>query len=442
MTKIAVTGTQYSGKTMFLTSLLWQLEELDGSRFHLPDGIAIRGFHPRNDQDRDKAFPLSQYRNQLAREYKWPKKTKDFYRYQLQFHSNVRWMPRRHRQQEVDFLDMPGERVADAAMVIYEDFGAWSDHILNHFAQDHLGWEVAEEYRAAAESPGAGAREIVLAYRRALARLILGYKPFVSPSVFLLDRNGDLARDHDESRLVEVRRSGLDEEREFAPLPVELRTKHPELTDEMQRHYREYREEVVVPLFRELMSAEGLVVLIDIPTLLVAGDQRFWDDRQLTVDLLRAMCHETTSARILRELGLKRSGFLKRVAFAASKSDLVLEDDLRDGRLLALLRSMTARAVQQVRPSIDVKWFTCSACVSTRSGSRPNTIIGQTKPGPYSSERHEMEFEVSRLPEEWPHSWKLDDYQFRHFWPRVPENFMIPPSHRNMDNIFSFAAFG
>lgn len=193
-------------------------------------------------------------------------------------------------------------------------------------------------------------------------------------------------------------------------------------------------------LCRDLMSAQSLVVLIDIPSMLMAGDQRFWDERQIVVDLLRTMCSDTNSARILRTLRIK--SFLKRVAFVASKSDLVLEDDLRDGRLLALLRSMNTRAAQQIWPSVEVRWFTCSACVSTRPGSRSNTLIGQTQPGPYTAERHSAEVQVARLPEEWPQAWKLGDYRYRHFWPRVPENFMIPPRHRNLDDIFKFAVLG
>ncbi len=438
MTKVAVTGTQYCGKTMFLTSLLWQLEELDETRFHLPDGVAVRGFHPQNVRERDEVFPLNRFRNVLAREYKWPEKTKDTYHARYEFHHSGRWRIR--SRQTVEFLDLPGERIADVAMVIHKDYEEWSDHLLDHLSQDTFGREVVAQFRTAAASPGTGARDVVLAYRLALARLILAYKPLISPSVFFLDRTGNLARDADETKLVESRRCGLDEEREFAPLPRDLRDANPELTGEMQRHYREYRKEVVLPLFRDLMSAQSLVVLIDIPSMLMAGDQRFWDERQIVVDLLRAMCSDTNSARILRTLRLKSS--LKRVAFVASKSDLVLEDDLRDGRLLALLRSMNTRAAQQIWPSVEVRWFTCSACVSTRPGSRPNTLVGQTQPGPYTSERHSAEVQVSRLPEEWPQAWKLGDYRYRHFWPRVPENFMIPPRHRNLDDIFKFAVLG
>lgn len=438
MTKIAVTGTQYCGKTMFLTSLLWQLEELDETRFHLPEGIADRGFHPKNVRDRDGVFPLNRFRNVLAREYKWPEKTKDVYHFRHEFHRSDGW--RRRRRQTVDYLDLPGERIADVAMVIHKDFEAWSDHLLDHLEQDTVGREVVTQFRHAAARPEASPKDVVLAYRLALAQLIRAYKPLVSPSIFLLDRNGDLARNEDEAKLVEARRCGLDEEREFAPLPRELRQANRKLTDEMVGHYREYRDEVVLPLFRDLMSIHSLVILIDIPSLLIAGDQRFWDERQIVFDLLRAMCSDTLSSRLLRTLRLRSS--LQRVAFVASKSDLVLEDDLRSGRLLALLQSMTARAVQQVWPSVEVKWFTCSACISTRPGSRPNTIIGQIQPGPYTSNRHEAEFQVSRLPEEWPQSWKPGDYRYQRFWPRVPENFMISPRHRNLDEVFKFALLG
>ena len=101
--------------------------------------------------------------------------------------------------------------------------------------------------------------------------------------------------------------------------------KWPEKTKDTYHAWYEFHH----TLFRDLMSAQSLVVLIDIPSMLMAGDQRFWDERQIVVDLRRAMCSDTNSARILRTLRLKSS--LKRVAFVASKSDLVLEDDLRDG---------------------------------------------------------------------------------------------------------------
>lgn len=438
MTKVALAGTANCGKTMFLTSLLWQLEEFDESRFRLRNGVALRGFGLRNVPRGKTALPFRRFRNMLAHEYRWPAKTRDVYHCRCAFHRSDRW--RIWGPQSVDFLDLPGERVADAAMVVHDDYGAWSDHVLDHFGQDPVGRRVAAQFRDAASRSGAGAEDVVRAWRLALARLIRAWKPLVSPSVFLLDRNGTVARDVGEAELVASRRCGLDDGREFAPLAGEVRNGNPELAGEMQRHYREYREELVLPLFRDLMSAHRLVVLVDVPSLLLAGDRRFVDERQVIIDLLAAMRDDAFHVRILRVLGLGDS--LERVAFVAAKADRVAPEDLRNGRLLALLRSMNARAAQALPPSVEVQWFVCSACVSTRPGGAPYSLIGQTQPGPYTADRQVAEFDVSPLPAEWPTSWREGDYLYQDFSPRVPQNLMIPPHHRNLDAVFDFAVLG
>ena len=438
MTKVALAGTARCGKTMFLTSLLWQLEEFDETRFRLRNGITIRAFHPLRVRKRETAFPFKGFRNVLAHDYKWPEKTTDVYHYRCAFHRSDWW--RIWGSQSVEFLDLPGERVADAAMVVHDDYGAWSDHLLDHLEQDSVGREVTAQFRDTVCRSGAEARDVILAYRLALARFAHAWKPLVSPSVFLLDRKGRVARNVDETELVASRRCGLDDAREFAPLPGEVRNANRELAGEMQRHYLEYRKEVVLPLFRDLMSAHSLVVLVDIPSLLLAGDRRFVDERQVIIDLLAAMRDDALHAQILRVLGLRDS--LERVAFVAAKADLVSPEDLRNGRLLRLLRSMNARAAQVLSPSVEVKWFVCSACVSTRPGGEPYTLIGQTQPGPYTPNRRAAEFDVSPLPEEWPTSWKTGDYEYRNFWPRVPENIMIPPHHRSLDAVFDFTVIG
>lgn len=437
-TRVALAGTSHCGKTMFLTSLLWQLEEFDETRFHLRNGVTLRGFDPQSVPKSRTEFPFRPFRDMLAREYKWPERTRDVYRYRCAFHRSDRWLvPRR---QSVDFLDMPGDRVADAAMVVHDDYGAWSDHVLTRLDQDTVGRQVKKQFRAEAARPGAGCREVVLAWRRALARLILAYKPFVSPSVFLLDRNGKHARKGGAEELVAERRCGLDESCEFAPLPGEVRNWNPGLAGPMQRHYRGYRKELVLPLFRDLMSAHSLVVLVDVPSLLMTGDRRFVDERDVIIDLLAAMGGKALHTRILRVLRLGNA--LKRVAFVAAKADLVSPEDLRNGRLHTLLRSMNKRAAEKLPPSVKVQWFVCSACVSARPGGAPHTLVGQTQPGPYTADRQTAEFDVTPLPEAWPASWGEDDYRYPEFWPRVPENFMTPPRHRNLDAVFDFTVLG
>ena len=438
MTSVAVTGTAKCGKTMFLTSLLWHLEEFDESRFQLRDGITLRRFQPLAVPKEQRAFEFQKYRSRIAHEFKWPKKTLDASHFRCAFERSDWWSI--WGAQHVDFLDLPGERVADAAMALHADYAVWSDHVLGHFEHDPVGREVAAEYRRSFAVDTVDAATVVRAYRRVLARVIRAFKPFVSPSVFLVDSQGDCAPNVSVEELVERRRCGLDEEREFAPLPADVRDRWPDVAARMAQHYREYRKTVVLPVFRDLGSAHGLVVLVDVPAMLLAGPRRFVDERQVILDLVRNVTDQGFSAALLRSLGLGSS--LSRVAFVAAKADLVAPDDLRNGRLAGLLRSMNARATQLLPSSVAVKWFAASSCHSSTPGAKPYTLVGQTKAGPFVSERHAEEFSVSPLPEDWPASWNEGDYRYPWFWPRVPENLMVPPRHRSLDALFEFIVLG
>ena len=271
MTKVAVTGTTHCGKTMFLTSLLWQLEEFDETRFRLQGGVTIRGFHPLKVRKGEDAFPFKGFRNMLAQEYRWPEKTRDIYHYRCAFHRSDRWRIR--GPQAVDFLDLPGERIADAAMVVHEDYGAWSDHLLDHLNHDPVGRAVAAEFRNAAK-PGASAGDVVLAYRLALARLVRAWKPLgVAVRRVLLGLSRTLARGRGTRRgaggLAAMR---FGPRARFSPLLREARDAIRAEAAEC-RPLPRVRKTVVAPLFRDLMSVRVSWFLVDIPSLLLAGDR-------------------------------------------------------------------------------------------------------------------------------------------------------------------------
>lgn len=438
MTSVAITGTAKCGKTMFLTSLLWHLEELDESRFQFRDGITIRRFRPLPVPKGQSAFEFQKYRSQMAHDFKWPSKTLDTSHFRCAFRRSDWWSI--WGAQHVDFLDLPGERVADAAMALHADYAVWSDHVLRHLDHDSVGREVAAEYRRSFAVDTVDVATVVRGYRRVLARVIRAFKPFVSPSVFLVDSQGNCAPNETVEELVENRRCGLDEEREFAPLPADARDRWPDVAARMARHYREYRTTVVLPVFRDLMSAHSLVILVDVPAMLLAGPRRFVDERRVILDLVGSVSNHGFSAALLRLLGLRSS--LSRVAFVATKADLVAPDDLRNGRLAGLLRSMNARATQLLPSSVAVKWFAASSCHSSTPGAKPYTLVGQSEPGPFVSERHAEEFSVSPLPEDWSATWHEGDYRYPWFWPRVAENLMVPPRHRSLDSVFEFIVLG
>lgn len=467
--KIAVTGISNSGKTVFLTSLLWQLHEFEGADFGLESGAKIRGFRiVRNES----TFPFYKFQDAMAKQGEWPSKTKDVHRYVGEFNrSDRRW------KQQVEFLDFPGERIADAAIAGYDDFGDWSDHMFDHFESDSDYRSAAHEYRQELEGilsdpenrlqresenieqqglkglrqkirKGMGEilsgrqgeddrlrNQVVRSYRKVLAHWALDCKPLISPSVFLLDRNGDSARPAPPNVLAEERLCGLDATSQFAPLPQRVRETNSRLVRTMQSHYQRYRKELVRPLFENLAESQSMIVLVDIPSLLLGGVDRYNDNRQIVLDLFETMQGDSSSGKLLKQLRFW-SPALQRIAFVATKADLVRRSDLETGRLKSLLRDMNGRA-KNLLPDAEVEWFACSVCVSTTQmdNGKLRGVLFEGNP-----KRVAMEFDVSPLPEEWPSDWDQESYQFPSVFPRPPRNYQTPPRHRSLDAVFDFVA--
>lgn len=437
---IAITGTGNSGKTMFLTSLLWQLREWENADFRLDRNVAIHGFKPRNGRPAPPdVFPFDRYQDALVTQRQWPAKTKDVQRYSCEYRRSDHW--RWRSNQQLDFVDVPGERGADAAVVEFDDFAQWSDHLFDYFASDS-DYEAGHRFRATLEAGQQLDRDAVLRnYRLVLAEFVRDSKPLVTPSTFLLDRDGSqapiIARGQ-EDWLARQRISGLDSGTQFAPLPPAVRQQQPDLLDEMQTSYRRYRDDLARPFFDHLWSSDALIVLVDIPLLLRGDVERFNDTRQTIQDLIGAMSRESTIGRRLARAVTQLSfSSLQRVAFVANKADLVSRDDWKNDRLRSLLRQMNGRA-SELLPDVECKWFFCSACISTRAGSKPHTLAGA--PLLDNADRREYEYPVSPVPETWPRDWSHGDYSFRDVHPKVGPNTLYPPNHHGLAGVFDFVA--
>lgn len=292
--KVAITGIHNSGKTMFLTSLLWQLEEIREVDFDLGKN-SISGFREiRSGGRRKDMFPFHNYRDKMAREKRWPRKTTDIQRFRCQFDRNREgvmravaswWLRSFSRQsQQLDILDFPGERIADSAIAAYDDFGEWSDHMFDYFDNNPGYYNAGSSLRRTLEATNLDSDTAVRAYRETLVSFILDCKPLISPSIFLLDGKGkSLAPEQMESAASE-RPCGLDANSQFVPLPETVRKANPKLTKIMRRHFKRYRKQVVQPLFDDLAKSDSLIILVDIPSLLLGGVQRYNDNRQIILD--------------------------------------------------------------------------------------------------------------------------------------------------------------
>lgn len=481
--KIGITGIANEGKTVFLTSLLWHLSELEHSSFSYSTKNMIEKFTPqRKNKENENVFPFDMYREKIAKTGQWPAKTTSSSMYSCHIKrkdwdfisfdkiSRIRKL-QFSREQELTFFDFPGERIADAAIAALSDYGTWSDHILNHF-KTHLDYHEAilpyltllekmcfeknqqknsvfdttlsekkQPEKTLFKKTQIDKAQLIYAYKLVLANLIHRFKPFISPSVFLLDEKGKAAPMLSEEELAKTRLTGLTEETQFIPLPAEVRSGFPEFAKEMASYYATYREQVAWPLFKKIIQSQRLVILIDIPSLLMGGVDRYNDSRQIIHDLFEAIEPQGVFGKLFQKLQSFMGLGLEKIAFVAVKSDLVRPTDIINGKLKNLLQEMTLRA-KKILPDVEYGFFVCSAIHSTREGKNKQHLIG--KPLRNNPHKQEMEFMVSALPDTWPEQWGVEgvgevrDFQFLEVAPHIPRNLMIPPRQSGLDQVLKF----
>ncbi len=429
--RVVITGIAGGGKTVFLTSLLSHLAEFGQGHFHLGKGVDITDFRELPVKGGLlPGFTHFKYREDLARG-RWPEKTTDCSRYACEFKRSD-W---KLYTQKMSFFDFPGERVADAAIAAFSGYGDWSDHILAHLKRHHGSLSAAGPYLEYIDQDILSEDVLLKLYRETLARLILAFKPLVSPSVFLLDQKGVPASPGTPEEIAASRYAGVSASRQFAPLSARARKQNPDLTAKMTRIFKEYRNIAAMPVFENISRAGSLVVLVDIPSLLAGGVGRYNDDRRILLDLIEVLRPKSDIGSLLMKFFPFRRKSLNRIAFVAAKADMVHPMDIENNRMINLLRMMTDRA-RRMLPEVRSEWFVCSACRSTFAVEGGRRLRGKII---YDNQDKEFkEYNVPELPENWPEKWRPGVYPFYKVYPDAPQNYLIPPGHMGLDRVFEF----
>ncbi len=444
--RVGVVGLYNAGKTVFLTSLINHLEHHDADRFRIGDSneaVTIRKFHTVPVTAGWQPFNYIGSRDALVNGGRWPAKTRDRAEFACQFERSD-WM---FNDARLRFFDFPGERLADAAM-LGRDYAAWSDH-WHHIADNDTPQRLCSQpFLDLCLKAGATETELVTAYRLALATTISApnYKPFVSPSTFLLDTQGQLARGETPQEVMQNRYAGLNELSQFCPLPSTIRTANPTLTALFAEHYARYQIEVVTPYIRALKSCHSLIVIVDVLTLLSAGVGMCNDNRQILRDLFDVLdpgeqFYQKVGRTLSEALLQHRPGWINRVAFVAPKIDLVPPQD-RD-RVLHLLKRFVGKIAED-KDGLQYDFFTCSAICSTKvlvGSDSERAMVGvpyRNADGQKIPPGAEQRFTTSRVPDEWPHNWKAGEYVFPEVYPMVPALKAYPPQQIALDRVLNF----
>jgi predicted YcjX-like family ATPase len=441
--RIAVTGLAGAGKTVFLLSLLQNIEHFNPNRFRLAGGGSLGAFRELAPATAGfELFPRTRLRARLiaTQDIAWPEKTRNIYCCRCAFDysglglggqlwnilSRRPWLGR--RRVEWEFLDFPGERFSDALMARHASFPAWSDAVMEL-------WEISEPSRRGmdgflslmAASLSASGEELLLAYKRCLAAIVHGKNQLITPSTFMLGPEaGEPLAPADLLDGGTGRLSGLPGG-EFVPLSRDFRAARPDLTEIFSRHYGRYREELILPVFNAVNACDVLLVLVDIPGILSGGVGRYNDASHL-LEIL---------ADVVVPSGWFSSG-VKRLALIAAKADMI---HARDQDSLAALADDMLRLIRNRRPEIgQTASFPVASWVSARSvdlddGGRALQGIPARSGG-----RETRIFRVPELRPEWPGDWEPEDpaYSYPRLSPPRLANQFIAPEQWNLEKVFNF----
>jgi predicted YcjX-like family ATPase len=439
--RIGVTGLSNSGKTVFLTSLINHLKDHDLNKLPIGNGdTSISKFEPHVVGKGKNQFNFERYRDTLVNSGRWPEKTSDSSHFLCSFERSD-W---RFTGVEFELFDFPGERIADAAMVELKDFSTWSKYILNRLESETEYREHAKNFLEMQKDTNFNREELIHEYKLTLARLILAYKPLITPSTFLLGGSGDKATGHSPEMIAHDRYCGEHPEEQFVPLSETIQDADPKLKKIYSRRYKSYRENIVLPIFNYLKNCHRLVILVDVTTLLAAGTGMYSDNKEILMDLLHAVDPGTNFIRISKSLITKtlrinKAGGVTRIAFVASKADKVCPPD-RDN-MLSLLKQIIKKKADEIN-GLKADYFTCSAIISTQViddtdhmlAGHPISIDGQFVPPGGEIKK----FQVSKLPEEWPLDWHTGEYLFPNIYPNVPKRRDCAPSQFGLERILDF----
>ena len=469
---IAITGLNKAGKSVFLVSLLQHLKYSSPEKFRLRDK-KIKGFEILPVKDKFfKQFPFEDLRATLTAEKGGvlPPSTRDACKFAFRLSTEQnrpggegRWAKISKFWDEVEyvfeFIDFPGERLADIEIYANESFAGWSDAIESSFqAHAHI-YENLKDYRAIIEdmsdlsAVGAkeGANRLAAGYKKALTAMMKNKVQLITPSSFRkeFESGREFTRDdfdnHGENRPCGI--PGYD----FVPVPERFRERCPNVTKVFADNFERYRKEAITPLFDAFKKCDSLLYLVDIPDILSNSSEKY-DEIARLLEKLGESLNRSGRLKGLREAlsgGLKEAlsgglrealfGGLSKVLFVATKSDMVSDADQEN---LRLLTESLMNPLGRSMPKASCEVHVISAWVSTSYYQEDpyllnSMVLAQPLKSGNPGDLEDMQYRVSKIPDAWPDKgWREGEYQF-------PEQALYPlrlqttpPRHRNLNEVF------
>jgi predicted YcjX-like family ATPase len=416
--KIGVLGASNSGKTIFLTSLLWHLYNHDPERFVIGKGAKITDFQISKNPTHD--FGFMQHKNTFVQKHCWPDKTFDY------AIANCSYVRSDHKmiKRNISFVDIPGERVSDILIWTSKSYTEWVERLHDFWLENPRISEVVESFWDFANDSKTEFKQLVIEFKKAMWSMLDMYCP-ITPSTYYLGTDGHMLGDKDNSdRDVAIANRPVWEEGDLIPLPHGWLEAHPNDARQLKKMFIDYKKKVLKPLFSEIRSCDNFIFCIDILNILMSGPELLFQTQREFKDFIDTLAPSKF---------IKWRDFIgrnpSRLAFVATKSDLVASD-YKDN--MSFLLKEIVEPLE--RSGINYRHYICSACVSTQikqSHTGQKQLIGKDRDKPESAILLQC-----AIPECWPDTWDPYSYCFPEVAPVISS--MHPPQQVNLDNIFEF----
>lgn len=434
---VGLTGLSRAGKTVFLTSAIHDLvehtgEDLDDFRF---SGWRYVG-NPQPLPNGVEPFPYRKLVQALREDPpQWPAPNTDVTEYRVHLHFVQD--DNRRREAVVVFLDYPGERLVDIALLdtSYED---WSEEVWERLQDPHQpAREAAQNFLDCVCDMQAALRGAVPEHRRQVAQRAFGE--------FLMGLRKVRCLAAPVVPIMEAEQQETAVSAPFFPLNREARQRLPRLHQLLKQAYAAYLKTSVAPFLRRIAACSHQVILVDVLDILRNGTEKFNEVKEQMQRVLN--CYRRINRgwfnRLWSQMPWVGRPQIRRVSFCATKADQATRDCR--GNLVNLLRSLFTRAEQAIRfdrrivQKIDflgIAAFRCTDDVDTDHEGRPIVALrGRLK---HEASPDEDTYYPGRVPEEWPaYEEKWRSFRFPDFLPRrLPDiNTGRPLPHINMDQI-------
>jgi predicted YcjX-like family ATPase len=216
----------------------------------------------------------------------------------------------------------------------------------------------------------------------------------------------------------------------FVPLPASISSGHP-LRGKLRLAYAEYCEKEVEPFRTRLAASNRQLVVVDVLRVLRNGVNAFNDTQRCLRAVIGAYRYTNIVGRVLKRLppAVRPRTHIDRVIFAASKADHATQSHRANmSRLLEQLVMGAAGDIAKNVREIQYDWFTSIRCTQDKVGKLDGqplqVLLGRRKDRP--EEETPRPWNPGFVPSEWPcpladgtDAWpfQCDRFKFLEFMP-------------------------